>query len=177
MTQGVLALAVAALMTAGATTPADVPAPAASPAPRIVLQPASFEFGTVRAGKAVEKEFLIHNHGRTDLVIESVVSSCGCTAALTDSKTVKPGGSTPLRVTLTAPEEPGRLQKSVLIKSNDPAHPTVELKIEATIAAEELGGRRPRAGQVPRRAMRRREAAARCEGGFRGGREHPPGRV
>ena len=48
---------------------------------------------------------------------------------------MKPGGSTPLRVTLTAPEEAGRLQKSVLIKSNDPAHPNVELKIEATIAA------------------------------------------
>ena len=55
----------------------------------------------------MEKEFLIRNHGRADLVIESVVSTCGCTAALTDSKTVKPGGSTPLRVTLTAPEEPG----------------------------------------------------------------------
>ena len=133
MRQGVFALAVAAFITA-APAAADAPAPAASPAPRIVVQPASFEFGTVKAGKAVEKEFLIHNHGRADLVIESVVSSCGCTAALTDSKTVKPGGSTPLRVTLTAPEESGRLQKSVLLKSNDPAHPTVEVKIEATIA-------------------------------------------
>ena len=48
---------------------------------------------------------------------------------------MKPGGSTPLRVTLTAPDEAGRLQKSVLIKSNDPARPSVEVKIEATIAA------------------------------------------
>ena len=116
---------------------ADSPRTASSPAagPRIVVEPTSFEFGTVRAGRAVQKEFLVRNHGRTDLVIHKLVSSCGCTAALTDSQTVKPGGSTPLRVTLTAPEEPGRLQKSVLIQSNDPARPTVEVKIEATIAA------------------------------------------
>jgi hypothetical protein len=133
MTKGPLAVGLAAFIAAAAF--ADAPAPAASPAPRIVVEPASFAFGRVRAGRAVDKEFLIRNHGRAELVIESLASSCGCTAALTDSKTVKPGGSTPLRVTLTAPEAPGRLQKSVLIKSNDPARPTVEVKIEATIAA------------------------------------------
>ena len=120
------ALALAATLAAtlgGPAFSADVPVPAASPsaaaAPRIVVEPMSFEFGTVRAGHVVQK----------------VVSSCGCTGALTESQTVKPGGSTPLRVTLTAPDEPGRLQKSVLIKSNDPARPTVEVKIEATILA------------------------------------------
>ena len=131
-----LALAAASsgpAFSASADAPATAPSPAA--APRIVVEPMSFEFGTVRAGRAVQKEFLVRNHGRTDLVIHKVVSSCGCTAALTDSQTVKPGGSTPLRVTFTAPDEPGRLQKSVLIQSNDPARPTVELRIEATVAA------------------------------------------
>jgi uncharacterized protein DUF1573 len=131
--KGLLALALAALLVAAVS--ADVPAPAPSTAPRIVVEPASFEFGTVKAGRAVDKEFVVRNHGRAELVIESVKTSCGCTAALTDSTTVKPGGSTPLRVTLTAPAEPGRLEKSVLIKSNDPAHSTVEVKITATIAA------------------------------------------
>jgi uncharacterized protein DUF1573 len=135
MTKALFAFAVVALM-GGAAASGDAPAPTSSPAPRIVVEPASFEFGTVRAGRVVEKEFVVRNHGRAELVIEALTPSCGCTAVLTDSKTVKPGGSTPLRVTLTAPEEAGRLQKSVLIKSNDPAHPTVEVKIEATIAAK-----------------------------------------
>jgi hypothetical protein len=134
-------LAVLALLAAAASsgwafsadTPASSPSPA--PAPRIVVEPMSFEFGTVRAGRAVQKEFLVRNHGRVDLVIHKIVSSCGCTAALTDSQTVKPGGSTPLRVTFTAPDEPGRLQKSVLLQTNDPVRPTLELKIEATVAA------------------------------------------
>jgi hypothetical protein len=116
-----------------ADTPPAAPSPAA--APRIVVEPMSFEFGTVRAGRAVQKEFLVRNHGRSDLVIHKIVSSCGCTAALTDSQTLKPGASTPLRVTFTAPEEPGRLQKSVLLQTNDPVRPTLELKIEATVAA------------------------------------------
>jgi hypothetical protein len=116
-----------------ADSPAVSPSPAA--APRIVVEPGSFEFGTVRAGRAVQKEFLVRNHGRTDLLIHKVVSSCGCTAALTDSQTVKPGGSTPLRVTFTAPEEPGHLQKSVLLQSNDPLRPSLEVKIEATVVA------------------------------------------
>jgi hypothetical protein len=126
----------AVLVPAAAVVRADAPAPAAAAAPRIVVEPPSFVFGTVRAGGVVEKEFLVRNHGRAELVIDSIASSCGCTGALTESKTVKPGGSTPLRVTFTAPEDAsGRLQKSILIKSNDPVHPSLEVKIEATVAA------------------------------------------
>jgi hypothetical protein len=133
---GVAALAAGLLFAAASATALDAPAAAPSPAaaPRIVIEPASFEFGTVRAGRVVEKEFFVRNHGRADLAILSLTSSCGCTAVLTESKTVKPGASTALRVTLTAPEEPGRLVKSVLVKSNDPVHPSIEVKLEATIA-------------------------------------------
>jgi Protein of unknown function (DUF1573) len=118
-----------------ADTPA-APGPSPAPAPRIVIEPMRFDFGTLRPGGAVEKEFIVHNHGRAELVIESLVSSCGCTAALTDSKTVKPGASTVLRLRLTAPDDPGRLQKSLLVKSNDPAHGTVELKVEAVVVGK-----------------------------------------
>jgi hypothetical protein len=116
------------------TPPSPVPSPA--PAPRIVIEPSRFDFGTLRPGGAVQKEFLVHNHGRAELLIESLVSTCGCTAALTDSTTVKPGASTVLRLTLTAPDEPGRLEKSLLVKSNDPAHRTVEVKVEAVVVGK-----------------------------------------
>ena len=126
---GVLALlALAVAARAGADAPA-LPANA----PRIVVEPASFDFGTVRPAGEVQKEFLIRNHGRAELVIASISTTCGCTAALSESKTVKPGGSTALRVTLTAPPEPGKIRKSVLIKSNDPARPSLEVKIVATV--------------------------------------------
>jgi hypothetical protein len=130
---GALALAAALGGTAlSADAPPAAPSPAA--APRIVVEPGSFDFGSVKAGKQVQKEFLIRNHGSRDLVLD-VVSDCNCTGALPDSKTVKPGGSTPLRVTFTATDMTGRVQKSVIVRSNDPARPSVEVKIEATIAA------------------------------------------
>jgi hypothetical protein len=130
----VCALALAAGFSAAALA-ADAPATAPSPAaPRIVVEPASFDFGSVKVGKQVQKEFLILNHGSLELVID-VVSDCNCTAALPDSKTVKPGGSTPLRVTFTATDVAGRVRKSVIVKSNDPARPSVEVKSEATVVA------------------------------------------
>jgi hypothetical protein len=82
----------------------------------------------------VQREFVLRNIGRADAVIDSIVSSCGCAAVLADTTTLKPGARTPLRIRLTAPKEAGRLQKSVLIKSNDPAHPALEVKIEAVVA-------------------------------------------
>jgi hypothetical protein len=131
---GLAAASVPRSAAAGSDAPAS-PVPVASPAdtPRIVIEPTSFDFGSVRPDKAVEKEFLLRNHGRASLVIDSIATSCGCTAALTDTKVVKPGGSTPLRVKLVAPEEPGRLQKSILVKSNDPAHPALEVTITAVV--------------------------------------------
>jgi HYDIN/CFA65/VesB family protein len=126
-----LALTAFSAGASAADAPATVPSPAA---PRIVVEPASFDFGSVKVGKQVQKEFVIRNHGALELVID-VVSDCNCTAALPDSKTVKPGGSTPLRVTFTATDVAGRVQKRVIVKSNDPARPSVEVKIEATVVA------------------------------------------
>src|SRR6185436_13953604 len=97
---------------------ADAPAIAG---PRIDVEPPSFDFGKVRPDKALHREFSIRNLGTEDLVVESVSTSCGCT--VTDppppvKMVVKPGGSEPLRVTLTTPVKPGQISKSMLIKSN-----------------------------------------------------------
>jgi hypothetical protein len=50
---------------------------------------------------------------------------------------VKPGASTHLNVSLQTRTSTGKLQKSVLIKSNDPTKALYELKLEATVAAPE----------------------------------------
>ena len=53
------------------------------------------------------------------------------------SKVVKPGASTRLLVSLQTRTSSGKLQKSVLVKSNDPAKGLYELKLEATVAPAE----------------------------------------
>jgi Protein of unknown function (DUF1573) len=136
-----LALAFSLLAALGPGAGADAPPPSPAAAPRLVVEPSSFDFGTVKAGRVVQKEFLLRNAGRADLVLDSVVSSCGCAAVVSESRTVRPGGSTPLRVRLTAPDKVGPLQKSVLIKSNDPARPALEVKLEAVVAGAKDAGR------------------------------------
>jgi hypothetical protein len=130
-----MAAAGCALLAAAATAaPEDVARATPDPAaPRITVEPARFDFGRVLQNKTVAKEFTIRNHGGADLLIERVSTTCGCTAALPGSKTVKPGSSTPLRVTLETRTAQGRLTRSVLVRSNDPARPSLELKVEATV--------------------------------------------
>ena len=109
----------------------------ASGGPRIAVEPPSFDFGKVVQNKTLQKEFSIRNLGDADLVLDSVTTSCGCTVAEGYSKVVKPGASTRLLVSLQTRTSSGKLQKSVLIKSNDPAKGPYDLKLEATVAPAE----------------------------------------
>jgi uncharacterized protein DUF1573 len=115
---------------------AEVPVPANPAAPRIAVEPAGFDFGRVVAQRTLHRQFSVRNFGSADLDIERVTTTCGCTAALLDHKVVKPGGSAALRVSFETRTYSGKVARSVLIKSNDPARPTLELKLEATVTPE-----------------------------------------
>jgi hypothetical protein len=112
------------------------PAPTAADGPRLALEPAAFDFGRVLPQRTLSKQFAIRNFGSADLALEKVTTTCGCTAALLDEKVVKPGGRATLRVTFETRHYEGKVRRSVLIKSNDPQHPTTELKLEATVTRE-----------------------------------------
>lgn len=101
--------------------------------PRISVEPTSFDFGKAVPNRTLQKEFSIRNFGSEDLVIESVSTTCGCTAALMDSKLVKPGGTTPLRVSLETRNYSGRVVRSVMVRSNDPVSTLLEVKVEVTV--------------------------------------------
>ena len=135
MKRALLAMAVVIFMgSAGAEEPAKKPA--APKGPRISIEPASFDFGRAVKNRTLQKEFSIRNFGSEDLVIESVSTTCGCTAALPESKLVKPGGATPLRVTLETRDYSGRVERKVLVRSNDPTTSLVEVTVVATVGAE-----------------------------------------
>ncbi|HEY6552862.1 MAG TPA: DUF1573 domain-containing protein [Vicinamibacteria bacterium] len=123
-----------AVLALGATfVVAQEKGPPTGAGPRIRVEPASFDFGRAAPNKTLHKEFSIRNFGNADLVIESVSTTCGCTAALMESKVVKPGGTTPLRVSLETRTYKGRVVRSVLLRSNDPHDDLLEDKVEATV--------------------------------------------
>lgn len=109
------------------------PGPSPDPAPRIAVEPPDFDFGNVVQNRRLTKEFRIRNFGAADLVIEKVTASCNCTETRVESKVVKPGESTGLNVAFETRSTPGRIEGNIAIRSNDPTHGTVELKIRATV--------------------------------------------
>jgi hypothetical protein len=120
-----LALAVAAAATAGDER--------ATTGPRIRVEPEGFDFGRVLPNRTLSKEFSIRNFGDKDLTIEHVSTTCGCTVADGYARTVKPGGTTPLRVTLETRSYSGRVERQVVVRSNDTTTPTLTIRLTATV--------------------------------------------
>ncbi len=131
-----LLLAALSLLGALSLAPAlNAQPPSADPnAPRIVVEPKHFDFGRVLPGKTLHKDFQVRNFGSRDLEIQGVSTSCGCTAALTESRRLAPGRSSVLSVSLSTREDHGRVRRSVLIRSNDPRTPVLEISLEADVA-------------------------------------------
>jgi hypothetical protein len=104
--------------------------------PRLVVEPSRFDFGSALPGKRLTKEFSLRNMGSAPLRIEKLASSCACTAFLLDEKdrTLPPGRSAPLRVTLTTPARPGRVVETVSLTTNDGERAVTEISVEATVA-------------------------------------------
>jgi hypothetical protein len=104
-------------------------------APRIRVEPESFDFGNALPDKILRKDFSIRNFGDAALVIETVSTTCGCTAALPEERRVEPGGSTLLRVTFETRRYSGKVERRVIVRSNDPKTPVAEVRVSATVGA------------------------------------------
>jgi hypothetical protein len=127
-------LAVLALSLASGAGAAPLPAPASGP--RISVEPESFDFGKTLQNKLVEKVFVIRNIGSDDLVIERVSTTCGCTVAEGYAKLVKPGQTTTMNVQLQTRTYLNRIERKVLVRSNDATRDPLEIKVQATVVAQ-----------------------------------------
>lgn len=104
-------------------------------APSIRVEPEGFDFGKALPEKTLRKEFVLRNFGDAELVVENVSTTCGCTAALASDKRVPPGGSTQLLVTFETRSYAGKVERQVLVRSNDPKTPLLTVKVSATVEA------------------------------------------
>ncbi len=127
-------LAVLALSLASGAGAAPLPAPASGP--RISVEPESFDFGKTLQNRLVEKVFVIRNIGSDDLVIERVSTTCGCTVAEGYAKLVKPGQTTTMNVQLQTRTYLNRIERKVLVRSNDATRDPLEIKVQATVVAQ-----------------------------------------
>jgi len=110
-------------------------APASKPlaaAPKIEISPETKDAGTVAKGQLVEATFVVKNSGGSDLIISDARPSCGCTVASFD-KIIKPGQEGKIHSSVDTKSFSGPISKSVLVVSNDPDRPQMNLFIKAMV--------------------------------------------
>ena len=101
--------------------------------PGIEVTPEDHDFGRVQQNAKLEKEFEIHNIGTEELTIGRISTSCGCTAALTSEKFVKPGESTTLKVTMESRMYKGEIQRTVSVASNAANSKITQIRVKAFV--------------------------------------------
>ncbi len=111
------------------------PAIETSGTPKIECAEAVFDFGEQDNEQPVKHDFIIKNTGDGTLVIKKVKTSCGCTAAAPEDKTVEPGEETKIATTLKLKGRQGPTAKSVTVETNDPTTPAYKLQLKGTAIA------------------------------------------
>jgi hypothetical protein len=92
------------------------------------------DFGTVPKGDKIRATFDVRNTGKAPLEITQVRPTCGCTVASFD-RTIPPGGTGKIAAEVDTTGFSGPISKAVLVFSNDPATPQVNLVIKADVRA------------------------------------------
>lgn len=105
-------------------------------APKIVFDELEFDGGDIIQGTLLKHEFHFRNEGKSNLVIESVKASCGCTASEPEKKILAPGESSYITVTFNSAGKTGLQHKTVTVYTNDPRNPHVVLHIKSNVVTD-----------------------------------------
>lgn len=120
---------------AAAQAHVDAPRPTTQPvdpdAPRVKVEPTTFDFGEVWEGAPARQEFKVTNVGHQPLTL-AVKTSCGCTPATRPKSPLAPGESCTFTVEYTTTYV-GPAQKVATLHSNDPVTPTITIPVRGLV--------------------------------------------
>ncbi len=124
----IIALAIICLGAAGKDAPEMEEATKAVPV--IVVDSDAFSFPEVEAGTKIDAAFVVRNEGVASLKIDQITATCDCTTACEKKFELAPGKTKKLVVTLDTSYRVGDLDKTVILKTNDPKTPELTLHIK-----------------------------------------------
>jgi len=93
------------------------------------------DFGKVSEGEKLSYTFTVDNKGKSDLIISSASTTCGCTVPKYDRKPIAPGKSGNIEVVFDTSGRNGMQTKTITVKSNATT-PVVILKITAEVVTD-----------------------------------------
>ena len=91
-----------------------------------------YNFGTIKQGESVTREFNFTNTGKEDLIISNAQGSCGCTVPIWPKEPIKKAGKNTIKVTFNSAGKMGMQDKTVTITSNAKNSPKV-LHLKGTV--------------------------------------------
>jgi uncharacterized cupredoxin-like copper-binding protein len=102
-------------------------------APKVEVDNAEYDFGTIKPGEKVTHEYVLKNTGKSDLIIRKTTASCGCTVANVKSNVIKPGESTTLTAEFNSAGRSGTQTKTITVITNDPNNQRLILWLKGKI--------------------------------------------
>jgi hypothetical protein len=121
------------LPSGGSALLGEQPGVAAAGGPKAEIGEPAYNFGTALSGPPVNHVFMVKNVGAAPLEIKNVNSSCGCTAAKPSKTVLAPGEVSTIVASVDTRFEQGHSLSVVTLTTNDPANPSLQLKIEGVI--------------------------------------------
>lgn len=95
------------------------------------------DFGKVPYGEKLTEKFPFTNTGDGTLIVREVRADCGCTKTLTGSPELTPGGRSEIVASFdTSGLAPGRKERHIYVRCNDPQRPTIKLTLVADVVRE-----------------------------------------
>ena len=108
--------------------------------PVLTTDATTFAFGEVVNGEIVTHDFVIRNDGQAPLIIESIITTCGCTTATLEPMHIPAGETGILHVAFDSgahgPNLTGEILRQIIIASNDPNQPEAIVEITAYVIAQ-----------------------------------------
>lgn len=86
--------------------------------------------------KQAVAQFRYENKGKTAINFKNVKSSCGCTVAKLEKNEVAPGEKGEITATFNIGGRTGLQHKAVMVETNDPEQPSLNLQLHVVIPAE-----------------------------------------
>jgi hypothetical protein len=95
----------------------------------VLLDSASYDFGTVNEGAVVEHDFRFKNSGAYPLILNNITSSCGCTTPEWPKEPIGPNESSSIKVRFDTKNKSGPQVKTITVYANtEPAYSELRLR-------------------------------------------------
>ena len=77
-----------------------------------------YNFGDLYQGEKAEHNFKFKNIGNSPLILNNVLTTCGCTASKWPREPIQPGAKAEIKVVFNSASKIGRQNKVITIRSN-----------------------------------------------------------